>query len=143
MSQIIDTIDVQVPVHVAYDGWTRFEDFPSFMNGIDAVYAMDDRTLDWHAAVAGIPRRWRAKITEQVPDRRIAWTSISGTRNAGVVTFHHLDEGTSRVALQLEVSPQGVVERVGDALGLVERRAAGDLERFKSHIEGRIDAHSP
>ncbi len=140
MSQIIETIDVDVPVSVAYDQWTQFEDFPQFMDGIDAVYQMDDRTLEWHAGIAGMPRQWRAKITEQVPDQRIAWTSITGAKNAGVVTFHHLDEDHSRVTLQLEVTPDGVVESMGDALGIVQRRTSADLGRFKSFIEGRQEA---
>jgi uncharacterized membrane protein len=137
MSEIIETIDLEVPVEAAYDQWTQFEDFPGFMDGIDAVYQMDDRTLDWHAVVAGIPRNWRARITEQVPDRRIAWTSIEGTGNAGVVTFHRLDRDHSRVTLQLAVEPHGVLEDAGDALGLVQRRTRGDLRRFKDFIEGR------
>lgn len=137
MSQIVETIDLDVPVRKAYDQWTQFEEFPMFMEGVEAVTQIDDRTLEWHASIAGLPKHWRAEITEQVPDQRIAWTSTGGARNAGVVTFHRLDEGRSRLALQLDVEPDGVVEGVGDALGLVQRRAAGDLQRFKSFIEER------
>jgi uncharacterized membrane protein len=137
MSEINETIDVNVPARVAYDQWTQFEEYPNFMDGIDAVFQMDDRTIEWHAAIAGMPKTWRAKITEQVPDQRIAWTSIEGARNAGVVTFHRLDDENTRIALQLHVEPDGAVESLGDALGLVQRRAAGDLERFKTFIEQR------
>lgn len=137
MSNIIETIDVSVPVRVAYDQWTQFEEYPEFMDGIDAVYQLDDRTIEWHAAIAGMPTQWRAVITEQVPDQRVAWTTVEGARNAGVVTFHRLDDEHTRVALQLEVEPEGAVESIGDALGLVQRRAKGDLERFKSFIEAR------
>lgn len=135
MSQIIESIDLEVPVRVAYDQWTQFEDFPYFMDGIDAVYQMDERTLEWHAAIAGLPTQWRAVITEQTPDQRIAWTSVEGARNAGVVTFHRLDEGRSRVTLQMEVEPEDPVESIGDALGLVRARVTGDLQRFKAFIE--------
>ena len=137
MSEIIETIELDVPVRVAYDQWTQFEQFPEFMEGIDAVYQMDDRTLEWHAAIAGMPKQWRAVITEQTPDQRIAWTSLEGARNAGVVTFHRLDDEHSRVTLQLEVQPEGPLESMGDALGLVRSRAAGDLDRFKAFIEER------
>lgn len=137
MSNIIETIDVSVPVRVAYDQWTQFEEYPEFMDGIDAVYQLDDRTIEWHAAIAGMPTQWRAVITEQVPDQRVAWTTVEGARNAGVVTFHRLDDEHTRLALQLEVEPEGAVESIGDALGLVQRRAKGDLERFKSFIEAR------
>ncbi len=137
MSQIVETIDVEVPVRVAYEQWTQFEEFPRFMEGITAIYQLEDDTLEWHASIAGMPKQWRARITEQVPDQRIAWRSIEGAGNAGVVTFHRIDEGRTRIALQLEVEPEGAVEKVGDALGLVKRRAAGDLERFKDFIEER------
>jgi uncharacterized membrane protein len=137
MSQIIETIDLEVPVRVAYDQWTQFEEFPKFMDGVDAVYQLDDRTLEWHAAIAGMPTQWRAEITEQAPDQRIAWHSTEGAANAGVVTFHRLDERRSRVTLQLDIEPKGAVESVGDALGMVKRRAASDLARFKEFIESR------
>ena len=78
-----------------------------------------------------------ARITEQLPDERVAWTSIDGARNAGVVTFHRLGDNLTRVTLQVDVDPEGPVDNVGDALGLVERRAKGDLERFREFIEGR------
>jgi len=137
MSQIIETIDVDVPVRVAYDQWTQFEDYPRFMEGIDAVYQIDDHNIEWHAAIAGLPKTWRATITEQLPDQRIAWTSTQGAKNAGVVTFHRIDDDHARIALQMQVEPEGAVESIGDTLGLVQRRAAGDLERFKAFIEGR------
>ena len=140
MSDIIEAIDVDVPVRVAYDQWTQFEEFPQFMDGIDAVYQMDDRTLDWHAAVGGVTTRWRAKITEQLPDHRIAWESIDGARNSGVVTFHRLDDARTRVTLQLGVEPEGTAESIADALGLVRNRATGDLARFKDFIEERGSA---
>ncbi|HEU4572779.1 MAG TPA: SRPBCC family protein, partial [Candidatus Limnocylindrales bacterium] len=82
------SIDVNVPVRTAYDQWTQFEDFPRFMEGVERVVQLDDTTLEWTADINGQKRTWRAKITEQEPDQRIAWTSIEGAKNAGVVTFH-------------------------------------------------------
>jgi uncharacterized membrane protein len=137
MTEILETIDLDVPVRTAYDQWTQFEAFPQFMDGVESVTQIDDTTLEWKAEVAGVTKTWRAKITEQTPDQRIAWTSTSGARNAGVVTFHRIDDGKSRVALQLDVEPEGPVESAGAALGFVERRATGDLERFKKFIEDR------
>jgi len=137
MSQIIETIDVNVPVRTAYDQWTQFESFPQFMEGVEKVEQLDDTTLRWTAEIAGQKKTWTAKITEQIPDQRIAWTSIEGAKNAGVVTFHRLDDSKIRVTLQLDVDPEGPVENVGDALGFVQRRAKGDLERFKEFIESR------
>jgi len=137
MSQIIETVDVNVPVRTAYDQWTQFESFPMFMEGVEKVEQLDDTTLRWTAEIAGQKRTWTAKIPEQVPDERIAWNSIEGAKNAGVVTFHHLDDNKTRVTLQLDVDPEGPVENIGDALGFVQRRAKGDLERFKKFIESR------
>ena len=137
MSKILESIDVDVPVRTAYDQWTQFESFPSFMEGVKSVHQTNDTTLEWVAEVAGKEKRWNAKITEQEPDQRIAWTSIGGAHNAGVVTFHRLAEGKCRVTLQLDVDPEGPVENLGDALGLVERRVKGDMKRFKEFIERR------
>ncbi len=137
MSQIIESIDIDVPVRTAYDQWTQFESFPKFMDGIERVEQLTDTTLEWTARIAGVDRSWTAEITEQTPDQRIAWKATSGAESAGVVTFHRLDDRKSRVTLQLDVEPEGVVEAVGDALGFVQRRANGDLERFKTFIEDR------
>jgi len=137
MSQIIETIDVDVPVRTAYNQWTQFESFPAFMEGVERVSQVDDTTLEWVATIAGQRKEWRARITEQEPDQRIAWTSITGAQNAGVVSFHRLDDGSTRVTLQLDVEPEGPVESVGDAIGVVARTARGDLERFKTFIETR------
>jgi uncharacterized membrane protein len=137
MSEIVETVEVGVPVRTAYDQWTQFEEFPRFMEGVEEVKQIDDTTLDWTAEVAGRTKQWRAKITEQTPDQRIAWTAVDGAHNAGVVTFHRIADDLTRITLQLDVEPEGPVESAGDALGFVQRRAKGDMERFKEFIEGR------
>jgi uncharacterized membrane protein len=137
MSTIEESIDIDVPVRTAYDQWTQFEEFPQFMEGVESVKQVDDTHLHWVADIAGVHREWDAVITEQHPDERVAWTSTTGTSNAGAVTFHRLDQGKTRVMLQLEVEPEGVVEKAGDALGIIRRRATGDLERFKELLERR------
>ena len=137
MSKILEAVDVAVPVRTAYDQWTQFETFPAFMEGVKSVRQLDDTTLEWVADIAGQEKRWKAKITEQQPDERIAWTATEGAHNAGVVTFHRLDESTTRVTVQMDIDPEGAVENVGDALGVPGRRVKGDLERFKEFIESR------
>ena len=132
-----ESIDVKVPVRTAYDQWTQFETFPQFMEGVEAVRQVDDTHLRWEAEIAGVSRQWDAEITEQTPDQRIAWKATEGSENSGVVTFHRYDDETTRVMLQLEFEPEGVVEAAGDALGFVKRRATGDLGRFKEFIEAR------
>jgi uncharacterized membrane protein len=137
MSTIEKSIDVEVPVRTSYNQWTQFEEFPKFMEGVEAVRQLDNQRLHWRANVGGKVEEWEAVITEQHPDERIAWKNTTGASNAGVVTFHRLSDTTTRVMLQLEYDPQGVVENLGDMLGVVSRRVAGDLERFKEFIEAR------
>jgi uncharacterized membrane protein len=137
MTTIEESVEVAVPLRTAYDQWTQFEEFPRFMEGVESVTQADDTHLHWVASFGGARREWDAEVTEQVPDERVAWTSRSGTRNAGVVTFHRLDDTTTRVMLQLDVEPEGLVEQAGDKLGFIKRRASGDLDRFKDYIESR------
>src|SRR4051794_27446918 len=137
MSVIEESIEVDVPITTAYNQWTQFEEFPSFMEGVEQVSQRNEKNLHWVAEIAGVRREWDAEITEQHPDERIAWTSTTGTKNAGVVTFHRLDEDRTRLMLQLDVEPDDTVTKIGDALGFVHRRAAGDLKRFKEMIEQR------
>ncbi len=136
-SKIMESIDVDVPVTTAYNQWTQFEEFPQFMDGVESVQQLDDARLQWKATIGGVTKEWTARITEQTPDKRIAWTNIDGASNAGVVTFHRLSDTSSRVALQLDYEPEGLIENVGDMLGVVSRRTTADLERFKKFIEGR------
>jgi len=139
MSRITEKIEVGVPVRVAYDQWTQFESFPRFMDGVDRVLQIDDKTLDWTATIAGAVKHWRAEITEQRPDEVIAWRATEGAQNDGQVRFTSLGADRTLVALQLDVEPDSLVEKAGDALGLVERRVRGDLERFRSFIESRAE----
>src|SRR4028119_1569031 len=137
MSNIEESIDLDVPVRVAYDQWTQFEDFPQFMEGVVEIRQIDDTHLHWKTKIAGVEREFDAEITEQHADHRIAWKATTGTSHAGVVTFHRLDDDKSRVMLQLDSEPEGVVEKAGDALGILKRRVKGDLGRFKALIEDR------
>jgi len=137
MSTFKSGIDVDVPVSVAYNQWTQFEDFPHFMNNVESITQMDDDTMLWKAEIAGVDQEWMARITEQIPDQRIAWTNTSGATNAGVVTFHPVDDTKTRVMLQIDYEPEGFIENVGDALGFVERSLRDDLTNFKEFIEQR------
>ncbi|MGH8639832.1 MAG: SRPBCC family protein [Burkholderiales bacterium] len=137
MPSIEKSIEVKVPVHTAYNQWTQFEEFPRFMEGVEEVHQLDDTHLHWRAKVGGKEEQWDAVITEQIPDERIAWTNVTGARNAGVITFHKLDPQTTKLMLQLDYDPKGARENIGSALGLVGRRVEGDLERFKEFIESR------
>jgi len=137
MATIEKLIDVEVPVRAAYNQWTQFEEFPRFMEGVLEVRQLDDHHLHWRAKVGGQEKTWDAEITEQRPDDRIVWRARSGAANAGLVMFHRLAEGRTRIMLHLEYEPEGVVEKAGDAVGIVSHRVEGDLLRFKEFIEAR------
>ena len=137
MSTIEKSVEVNVPVRTAYDQWTQFEEFPRFMEGIEKVTQLDNTHLHWKATIGGKNKEWKAVITEQRPDERIAWKSTDGAKNAGVVTFHRLSDQKSKIMLQMDYEPEGALENVGDAIGAVSLRVAGDLERFKEFIEKR------
>ena len=137
MATVEKSIEVDVPVNTAYNQWTQFEEFPRFMEGVKEVRQIDDAHLEWHAEVGGNDEHWQSEITSQVPDERIAWRSTTGAQNVGIVTFHPIDEGHTRVHLRIEYEPDGLVENVGSALGVVSSRVEGDLERFKEFIEAR------
>lgn len=136
MTTTVDkSLMVNVPVSVAYNQWTQFEDFPHFMGGVKKVTQLDDERLQWVAEIAGVKREWEARILEQVPDRKVAWAATEGATNAGAVTFEDLGGGQTSVHLHLEYEPEGLVEKVGDKLNVVENQAEKDLERFKAFIE--------
>jgi uncharacterized membrane protein len=137
LSTIEESIELDVPVRTAYNQWTQFEEFPTFMEGVEEVRQLDDRSLRWVAEFGGTRHEWDAEVTEQLPDERVAWRNTDGKDNAGVVTFHKLDDTRSKVMVQMDWVPEGIKEKIGDALGAPDRRVRGDLERFKTMIEAR------
>ncbi|HEV2810463.1 MAG TPA: SRPBCC family protein [Acidimicrobiales bacterium] len=135
MDTIDQSIDVDVPVRTAYDQWTQFESFPAFMEGVEEVTQITPTRTHWRTEIGGVTREFDAEITEQVPDRRIAWRTVDGPDQGGVVTFQPSDAGGTTVSLELDYEPEGLAEKAADKLGLVKRRIGGDLERFKKFIE--------
>ncbi len=135
MSTFTESVDVDVPVSTAYNQWTRFESFPRFMEGVEEVRQLDDTHTHWTIKVGGRTREFRATITEQHPDERIAWSSDDGPDHAGVVTFHRISDTQTRVTAQMDIDPDGFVESAADKLGFVERRVKGDMKRFKDFVE--------
>ena len=132
-----ESIELEVPVHTAYNQWTQFEDFPKFMATVKSVEQVDDTHLHWRAVVAGKEKEWDAEITEQIPDERIAWRSTSGVYNAGVVTFHRIGDDRTRVMLQMDYTPDTLAEEVADTAGAVKLTAKANLKRFKQLVESR------
>jgi uncharacterized membrane protein len=138
MERIEKTIEVERPVRTVYNQWTQFEEFPHFMDGVKEVRQLDDSHVHWRASVGGREKEWDAEITEQVPDEKIGWKSVSGDGwNAGVVRFEPLSANRTRVRLVMAYEPQGAVERVGDALGVLSASVQSSVENFKQYIESQ------
>jgi uncharacterized membrane protein len=137
MERIEKTFEIDVPVRTVYNQWTQFEEFPRFMDGVKEVRQIDDTHLHWRASIAGKEKEWDAEITEQVPDQRIAWRSTSGAPNAGTVRFEPLNRGRTRVMLSMEYEPEGLVEKAGDAVGVVSHKVEDAVEKFKELVEKR------
>ena len=136
-SSIEEAIELNVPLSTAYNQWTQFEEFPKFMDSVEEVRQIDDTHLHWRANVAGKIKEWDSEITEQIPDKRIAWRSIGGGQNAGTVTFERIGVNRTRVKLQMNYDPETVTEKIGDAVGAVKLTAKGNLKRFKELVERR------
>ncbi|GAB1509378.1 hypothetical protein JCM33774_14190 [Actinophytocola sp. KF-1] len=137
VTTIEKSVDVQTPVRTAYNQWTQFESFPAFMEGVDRIEQITPTRTHWHTTIGGVSREFDAEITEQHPDERVAWRSVSGPEHSGVVTFHRIDDQTTRVHLQMDFEPESLTEKAGAALGVVGHRIQGDLSRFKEFIEHR------
>jgi carbon monoxide dehydrogenase subunit G len=137
VTTIEKSVDVHAPVRTAYNQWTQFESFPKFMSGVDKIEQTTPTHTHWHTTIGGVSKEFDAEITEQHPDERVAWRSVSGAEHSGVVTFHRLDDQTTRVHLQMEYTPESLTEKAGTALGVVGHRIQGDLGRFKEFIESQ------
>ncbi|GAA5028800.1 SRPBCC family protein [Streptomyces siamensis] len=138
MSTVKEAVDVEVPVHTAYNQWTQFEEFPHFMEGVEEVRQLDDRHNHWITRIGGVRREFDTEIVDQLPDDRITWRTVDdGTQQRGSVRFQRLDDTHTRVELTMDVEPSGLAEKGVDALGFIDRRVKGDLHRFKDYIEHR------
>lgn len=136
MSQAVESVDAHVPVTVAYNTWTKFEDFPKFLSNVESVTQKSDTLTDWKVSVGGVEREFEARITEQHPDERVAWTSTGGqVDHAGVITFHKLDDDTTRMTVQVDWEPDGLAEHVGALLGIDARAIKSELEKFRDYLE--------
>ena len=137
MQHVERTIEIEAPVSTVYNQWTQFEEFPRFMEGVESIRQLDDKRLHWRAEIGGKTVEWDAEIFEQIPDRRIAWRSMSGAMNSGMVNFEPLSDTRTRVCLKVNYEPEGAIEKVAGALGVVSARVDGDLKRFKDYVERR------
>ncbi|SPF02650.1 SRPBCC family protein [Streptomyces sp. MA5143a] len=137
MSTVKEAVEVEVPVHTAYNQWTQFEEFPQFMEGVEEVRQIDDRHNHWTTKVGGVKREFDTEIVDQLPDERITWRTTTGdTKQKGTVHFERLDDTHTRVELVMDIEASGI-EKAGDMLGMIDRRVKGDMRRFKEYMEKR------
>ncbi|WP_019135407.1 SRPBCC family protein [Cellulomonas massiliensis] len=137
MPTIDETIDIDVPISTAYNQWTQFEEFPQFMGGVDEVRQLGDTLTHWKTSIGGVEREFDAAITEQEPDRVVAWRSIDGTTHEGHVSFEALGATQTRVHVRTSWQPESLVEKAGAVVGADDRQVKADLKRFKEFIESR------
>ncbi|CUU59817.1 Polyketide cyclase / dehydrase and lipid transport [Parafrankia irregularis] len=140
-TNIEESVDIGVPVSVAFDQWTQYAEFAKFMKGVEAVEAKSETEQNWRVKVFKSRRSWQAKVTEQVPDRRIVWTSEGAKGSVkGAVTFHPLADDLTRVLLAMEYYPSGFMEKTGNIWRAGGRRARLDLKHFRRFITLRGEA---
>jgi uncharacterized membrane protein len=136
MSTVRESVEVEVPVHTAYNQWTQFEDFPNFMEGVERITQLDDRHNHWTTKIGGVRREFDTEIVDQMPDERITWRTTSGdVGQKGTVRFEPVDDTHTRVELVMDVEPGGAAAKVADVLGTIDRRVKGDMKRFKQYVE--------
>ncbi len=137
LSSVSTSIEVDVPVSTAYNQFTQFEEFPQFMSSVHEVKQLSDSRLRWRATVAGKEKEWEAEITEQIPDQRIAWRSVTGVANEGAVTFEPVSDGRTRITLDMSYLPETMPEAISDSFGAVKLQARENLRKFKDLLESR------
>jgi len=137
---IQQSVDVAVPVEVAYNLWTQFEDWPTFMHRVDSAEQVEDSKVAITVKVWGMTKRFEAEIVEQRPDERIEWDVSEGLSHAGVVTFHELAPRLTRIEVSLDVEPNSLLEKAGRGMRFSKRAVRGDLHRFKAYAEVEEEA---
>nr|WTB28931.1 SRPBCC family protein [Streptomyces sp. NBC_00830] len=135
VTNIIEVIDVGVPLRTAYDHWTQYEKFSSFTKGVRNVSRTDETASDWKVKVGPSTRGWKASVQEQVPDERIVWTSEGAKGSTrGAVSFHELAPGLTRIVLVVEYYASGLFEKTGNLWRAQGRRLRLDLKHFQRHV---------
>jgi len=132
------SIEVNAPITLVYNQWLRFEEFPRFMEAVEEIRREGETRLFWRTRIGGMEKSWKAEITSQIPDKQIAWASVDGTPNAGVVTFEELGPERTKVKILIDYQLEGILEKAGDALGIPSNRVEGDLMRFRQYVERKF-----
>ncbi|GGS10845.1 hypothetical protein GCM10010169_64290 [Micromonospora fulviviridis] len=138
VTNIVETIEVGVPVRVAYNQWTQFGDFPSFMKKVEQADWDSDGKMTWKAQVFWSHRTWESTVVRQIPDRLIHWRS-KGEKGSvdGTVSFHEVGPELTKILVVLEYHPQGLFEHTGNLWRAQGRRVRLELKHFVRHVMTR------
>jgi Polyketide cyclase / dehydrase and lipid transport len=138
LTNIVESVDVGVPVRLAYNQWTTYQDFPSFTKKVEQANPDEDDQkfkVKWKAQVFWSHREWEATITDQRPDERIIWNSQGQKGHVdGAVTFHEIAPNLTKIVVVLEYHPQGMFERTGNLWRAQGRRTRLELKHFQRHV---------
>jgi hypothetical protein len=126
--------DVAAPIDVVYERWTDFEEFPKFMHRVLNV-EQENGKVSWEEKIWFSRREWEGEITERRKNDRIAWKTTKGTSHKGLVTFHKLDARLTRVMVDMDFQPSGMIEKMASGMRFVKRAVESDLARFKAYVE--------
>ncbi|MPS49558.1 SRPBCC family protein [Methylobacillus sp.] len=137
MPRLENTIDIKVPVNIAYNQWTQFETFPNFMSSVLQVKQLDDSHVWWQVEIGGHSIEWEAEIIEQVPDDHIAWRSVSSPRHLGLVSFKHVEIHATRVHVEIEYEADMKAEVSATMTGLLEQKISEALACYRQLLESR------
>jgi uncharacterized membrane protein len=135
MESITESVEVRVPIEVAYEKWTGISAFPQYMDGVDDVRVFDGIHSHWVTSVGGFVREFDATVTELRPGQRIAWSCNSGPMLDGSVTFEPLSGDSTTISVELRLDPHGLVEVIAERTGILHRMVVADLYRFKEFLE--------
>lgn len=137
MEKIDKKILVNSPLSTTYKQWTQFEQFPDFMDNIKFVKQIDDQHLQWEISALGATKKWQAKITEQIPEHKIAWKSTNGFTNKGEIIFNSLTPNQTEIRVHIEYQPDNILEGIADKIGIVGHQVQSALAKFKTHLESQ------
>jgi len=138
MSTNVTSVDVDVPIAVAYDEWTRLERFPAFVDDLASVTETEHDQHHWVTKMAGVEREFDTRIVGKIPQQRIEWVNVDGVDHRGAVTFESSSPERTTITVELDLSPSTVVEAVADSLGLVNVRLRSGLNDFKQSVEALL-----
>jgi uncharacterized membrane protein len=138
MSKIKQMIEVNVPVHAAYEQLTHFEDYPNFMTGVTEVTQLSDTNTHWVMNLGGSQREFDAQITERKADHKVAWRTTSEPKLLSEsITLKSVSPACTQIIAELDADVAAFMPGEAHAQDALSRQLKTDLGRFKNYVEMR------